>query len=113
MAEQGKSPWTALIGAIAGALISGASLAFFFGGEMRQITLNRQSIIELRNLTTGGVDAVQRSQLDAINKDIDGIQQQLTNGRNALIAQNARLGVLEARVEDLRREVEINRKRLP
>ena len=96
-----------------GALISGGSLAFFFGAEMRQISLNRESIIELRKLTTGGVDAVQRSQLDAINKDIDGIQQQLTNGRNALIAQNAKLGVLEARVEDLRREVEINRGRLP
>jgi hypothetical protein len=85
VAEQGKSSWTALIGALTGALLSSASLAFFFGSEMRQIATNRQSITE--------------------------IQVQLKNGRDALITQNARLGVLEARVDDLRREVAANRGR--
>lgn len=116
-ADARNNTWTALIGAVAGALLSGASLSFWFGGEMRQIAMNRQSIIELRNQraeeASGTNDAIQKTRLEAVNKQIETLQQQIANGRNALIAENARIGVLESRVEDLRREVEANRRRLP
>lgn len=81
-----RVPWSALIGALVGTFISGITLAFYFGGEMRQTLV---VAAEVRRHDT-----------------------QLKAGRDALIAQNTRVGVLESKVETLQREVETLRKRM-
>jgi len=86
MANTEKLPWGALIGALVGTFVSGTTLAFYFGGEMRHAAV---TFVEVQQHDT-----------------------QIKNGRDALIAQNARIGVLESKIETLQRETETLRRRM-
>ena len=66
--------------------MSGTTLAFYFGGEMRHAAV--------------------------AYAEVQHHAGQLKNARDALISHNARIGVLETKVDTLQREVETLRKRM-